>query len=75
MVDTYDGDLAGFNTKAARFCDNVSEQSLFFILKGIKNSCSGGLLAHAERILTDEELDKMKKKLSKFELINDSKDY
>lgn len=55
LVSDYDGDLATFKSKAAQVCDTVSEQSVMFIVAGIKNSCSGALLANAERILADED--------------------
>ena len=55
LVSDYDGDLADFKSKAAQVCDTVTEQSVMYIVSGIKNSCSAGLQANAERILADED--------------------
>ena len=55
LVSDYDGDLAAFKSKSAQVCDTVTEQSVMYIVSGIKNSCSGGLQANAERILADED--------------------
>ena len=59
-VRNYDGNLAKFKNSTAHI-SNCGD-GIFFIVEGIKNSCSGQLLANARQILAEHRLEQRKLK-------------
>ena len=53
-VRNYDGNLADFKARTAHIS---SGDSIFFIVEGFKNSCSGQVLVNAKQILAEHQLE------------------
>ena len=63
VIKRYDGDLAAFKTKAAKICRNVTENSIFFIVEGFRNSGSGEFVETCQQILDAQALVESKNRV------------
>lgn len=50
-IQNFDGDLDKFIQDALKLNEKISDDGLFFIIKGIKNSTSGNLKKNCKKLL------------------------